>query len=45
MSSENTRFNFVTDQNEVVGSDAYLGKAIRKCIGIKRTITTAYGST
>ncbi|WP_287207087.1 hypothetical protein [Mesorhizobium sp.] len=28
MSSQNPRFNFVNDQNEVVGSDANIGKAI-----------------
>ncbi len=40
MSGQYPPFNFVNDQNEVVGFDADIGKAIAERIGVKGTIIT-----
>lgn len=43
MSGQYPPFNFVSDQNEVVGFDASIGKAIAERMGVKATIiTTAF---
>lgn len=43
MSGQYPPFNFVNDQNEVVGFDASIGKAIAERMGVKATIiTTAF---